>query len=224
MVSERNLGRLAAVVMAGAWVAAVPALAQTPPEVPLLASPPQPPAPPQAGPTQPPAPPALAPPSGIPPEQMASYRQRYEALAQRQAALDAANAPADQADLQRLQAARDAAPSEEIRTFVAASLTWYAEQMTGAPVTPLRLPAGQVRLDVAMVGFVLDYIPTDPEGRQGELRPRGAAALQVARVGSPEQAVLWLHDLGYVLIPGNYVEPFVQIATPGQPTLLEIGQ
>jgi len=165
--------------------------------------------------------------TAIAPDMVEEWRDRYAALEDRRASLEQAHAPATAQQLARLDTARaKARSSAEIRDFVARSLTWYADRMAEAPAgEALELPPGPATLDVAMVRFELQFTPETPDGRLGTQRQAGEAGLQVARVGRPAQALLWLPELGFTLVPSRYVTPFVAPAD-GDPGLkpLEVGQ
>ena len=175
----------------------------------------------------PPGPPELPNDSAaeISPAMRDEWRARYARLSAREKALEEARLPADAEELARLEAARAVATPSEIKDFVAQSLQWYAQRMTTADLTQdLQLPRGAVVLDVAMVQFKTQFTPRRSDGTAGIQRQPGEAGLQVARIEGAQQTVLWLPELGFVLVPDDYVGKYIVPDGKAAPEYLAVKQ
>ena len=163
------------------------------------------------------APPLAAPPvaTGLPTEELASFQARAAALIEREQAALARVAPASTEQLDRLATAQKSGISPEMLAWEEQALAFYLAWMqTADPQVGAAFPARDAVLDVTMVQIDLDSTVSRPGTALARTLKEGEPQLQVARAGSPEIAILWIKELGYVALPPEYVQPYIdRVAT-----------
>jgi hypothetical protein len=155
--------------------------------------------------------------------QVATFEARKAALNAREAAALQAHSPADPELLEQLDLAGLSGADPAMLEWEEQSFVWFSEQIATASLQEgSQFPATSATLNVAMMRMQLAYTLTRPDTEQKFPVAANAPVLQVARVGNPVQAVLWVAGFGYASVPAEYVQPYVDRTDPQ--TALEIGR
>jgi hypothetical protein len=146
----------------------------------------------------------------LPAEELAAYQERIAALMEREQQALTRFAGATPEQLQRLSAAQAAGISPDLLEWEEGALAYYLPRMQAAdPQVGSVFPERDATLDVTMVGIELDITVSAQGSGMNRTLTQGEPQLQVARTGSPEVVILWIEGLGYVSLPPEYVQPYI---------------